>query len=176
MLSPNDPESRHIVEHIVRGIAVETGFTTLLRIGDAFGEPFAYAAHFIHEPGLDYGQFLQVLAETERAQPLGLPNAACALLLPDRDIAYVKHGTTAMTTLTIGRNPIDDPDTHHGVEAGLDALIQAIGDTQPPARPAGRPFPPATPGRMPNTSARHSPLGGWTPPASPGPDRPGPHR
>ena len=101
--------------------------------------------------------------------------AACALLLPDRDIAYLKHGTTPMTTLTIGRNPIDDPETHQGVQAGLDALMQAIGDTQPTTRPGGRPFPPTRPGRMPNTSARHGPLG-WTPPPSPGPDRPGPHR
>jgi len=176
MLSPDDPEARHIVDRLVRDVAAETGFTTLLRIGEAFGEPFAYGAHFIHEPGLDYGQLLQVLAGAERARPIGLPNAACALLLPDRDIAYVKHGTAPMTTLTIGRDPVDDPDTHQGVQAGLDALMRAIADTQPATRPAGRPFPPTPPGRMPNTSTRFNPRGGWTPPPSPGPDRPGPHR
>ena len=80
-----------------------------------------------------------------------------------------------MTTLTVGRAPIDDPHTHQTVQAGLDALMQAISAGTPPARPAGRPFPPTTPGRMPNSSTRHTPPDGWTPPAT-GQQRPGPHR
>jgi hypothetical protein len=175
VLSPVDPDARHIVTRIVRAIAAETGLTTLLRIGDSPFGPFAVMEQFLHQPDPDFGLLLNAAAAAESADPLGFPISACALLLPDRDLAYIKHGTAPMTTLTIGRNPIDDPDTHQGVEAGLEALTQAIGQTEPPTRPTGRPFPSATPDRPPNTSARFGPTSTWTPPP-PGPDRPRPHR
>jgi len=175
MLSPDDPDARHIVTGIVRTIAAETGFTTLMRIGESPIGPFTINDRFLHEPDLDYQLLLNAAAAAELVDPLGVPISACALVLPDRDIAYIKHGTAPMTTLTVGRNPVDDPYTRQSVQAGLEALMQAIGDTQPATRPIGRAFPPMTPGRMPNTSPRYGPAGGWSPPSS-GPDRRGHHR
>ena len=175
MLSPDDPDARHVVTDIVRTIAAETGFTTLMRIGESPVGPFTINDRFLHEPDLDFRLLLTTAAAAELVDPVGVPISACALVLPDRGIAYIKHGTAPMTTLTIGRNPIDDADTRQGVEAGLEALMHVLGHAQPPARPTGRPFPPAAPGRMPNTSARHGSLSGWTPPSA-GPDRPAPHR
>lgn len=175
MLSPDDPDARHIITAIVRTIAAETGFTTLMRIGDSPIGPFTVNEQFLPDPDVDYQLLLHAAAAVELIDPTRMPIEACALLLPDRDIAYIKHGTTPMTTLTVGRNPIDDPHTHQAVASGLDALMQAIAGTQAPHRPTGRAFPNGPPGRMPNTSGRHNPLGGWSPPLS-GPDRPGPHR
>jgi hypothetical protein len=174
MLSPDDPDARHLITAIVRTIAAETGFTTLMRIGDSRIGPFAVNQRFLHEPDVDY-QLLLHAAAAELVDPTGVPISACALLLPDRDIAYIKHGTTPMTTLTVGRNPIDDPDTHQAAESGLDALMQAISDASPPNRPMGRAFPNLPSGRMPNTSGRHGHRNGWPPPSS-GPGRRGPHR
>jgi hypothetical protein len=175
MLSPDDPDARQLVIDIVRTIAAETGFTSVVRIGDIGIGAIAVHQPILHEPDVDYQLLLHVAAAAELVDPTGVPISACALVLPDRDIAYIKHGTTPMTTLTVGRNPIDDPDTHHGVESGLDALMQAIGDTQPPNRSMGRAFPNVPPGRMPNTSGRHGNRNGWSPPSS-GPGRRGPHR
>ena len=175
MLSPEDPDARHIVTGIVRVIAAQTGFTTLMRIGESPAGLFTINEPFLHGPDVDYRLLLHAAAAAELVEPLGLPTAACALLLPERDIAYIKHGTAPMTTLTVGRNPVDDPDIHQAVQSGLDALMLAIGDTQLATRPTGRPFPPTAPGCMPNTSSRYGPLNGWSPPP-PGPDRRGPHR
>jgi hypothetical protein len=161
---------------MVRTIAAETGLTTLMRMGQTPIGPFAVTERFLHRPDLDYQSLLDAAAVAEVIHPLDLPVEACALVLPDRDIAYIKHGTAPMTTLTVGRNPVDDPDVRRGVQAGLDALMTAIGGTQPPARPTGRPFPPTTNGHMPNTATRFGQIGNWTPPPPPGPDRDGPHR
>jgi hypothetical protein len=175
MLSPDDPDARHIVTDIVATIAAESGFTTLMRIGESPIGPFTINDTYLHDPDLDYGQLLRAVTVLERAEPLALPISACALLLPDRDIAYIQHGAAPMTTLTVGPNPVDDPGTHQAVQAGLDALMQVIGDTQPAARPTGRPFPPTAAGRMPHTSPLHGPINGWSPPPA-GPDRSGHHR
>jgi hypothetical protein len=176
MLSPDDPDARHIIAGIVRTIAAGTGFTTLMRIGDSPLGPFAITDSYVHQPDLDYAALLHAAAVVERARPLGVPIDACALVLPDRDIAYIKHGTASMTTLTVGRNPVDEPDTHQGVHAGLDVLMQAISDTQPTSRPHGRAFPPPTaPAPTPDASPGHGHASGWPPPP-PSAERRGPHR
>ncbi len=173
MLSPDDPDARYLVTAIVRAIAAATGLTTLARIGENPLGAFAISQAFLHEPDVDYRPLLLAVAAMELIDPTDVPISACALLLPDRDIAYIKHGANPMTTLTVGRNPVDDPDTRQGVGVGLDALMRAISGAPPPNRPMGRAFPTLPPGRMPNTSGRHR--DGWPPPP-PGPAQPGPRR
>jgi len=175
MLSPDDPDARFLVTAIVRDIAAGTGLTSIARIGENERGPFAVNIAYLHDPDLDYGRFLADITDDERRDPLSLPVSACALILPDRDIAYIKHGTAPMTTLTVGPNPKDDPDTHRTVDTGLTAFMELLTDTQPADRPAGRPFPSAAPGRVPNTSPHHRPINGWTPP-QPGRDSRSPHR
>jgi hypothetical protein len=164
-LSFNDPQDRHSITNIVLSIAAQTGFTTLMRIGDSPLGPFTINDPYLHEPDLDLRLLLNDAIAAERANPLGIAISACALVLPDRDIAYIKHGPAPMTTLTIGRTPVDDPYTHHVVNAGLDALMHLHGNTHLPDRPVGRTFPPASPARMPDTSPRHHPTGDSSPPA-----------
>jgi len=142
MLPPDDPDARDLVTAIVRDIATDSSHPTLVRIGVAPIGPYAVREPFTHHPDLDRGRFLLAAAAAERQTPLGLPAGAYALILPDRHIAYIKHGPGAISTVAVGANPIDDPDTHRDVEAGLAAFMQAVDDTAPEHRPSGHAFPP----------------------------------
>jgi hypothetical protein len=174
MLSPDDPAAREFVAGIVRDLATSARSTTITRIGDMRHVAYAVTNPVLHTPDLDYAELLAAYNREERRNPLSVPVSACALILPDRDVAYLKHGTEAMTVLSVGPNPRDDPDTHRAVEDGLTTLMQILLDTQPAQRPTGRPFP-TTPGRMPNTTSHLPHINGWRPP-QPGRDASGPHR
>lgn len=174
MLSPDDPQARHLVTGVVRDIAAGTGFTTITRIGEVGGTNFSVNISFLPTATVDYGVLLHAITDLERETPTSLPVSACALILPERDVAYIKHGTAPMTTLTVGPNPHDDPDTHRVVEEGLAAYMQALLDAQPAHRPTGRPFR-TQPGPTPNTARPHRPLNGATFP-HPDHDIKGPHR
>jgi len=177
---PDSTELHHLAEQVVRLVAAGTGLTTIATVGvGADGIAVATKTGFSpHNLDSSYERLLDTAARLERRHPGGVPAYACALILPEHDVAYLHHhetGTGLAQVLTVGRNPVDDPYTRQSVQAGLEALMQAIGDTQPATRPIGRAFPPMTPGRMPNTSPRYGPAGGWSPPSS-GPDRRGHHR
>ena len=142
---PNPDELHHIAEQVVRHVAAETGFTTIATIGmGADGTPVATRSSFSpRHLAARYGDLLDVLADRTRRHPPGVPAYACALILPERDIAYLHHhppGRDLAQVLTVGRNPVQDPATRIEVSRGLAALMQALADTQPPHRPTGRAF------------------------------------
>jgi hypothetical protein len=164
MISPTDPEFRRLAEEVVRHIARGTGFTTIALIGATGAMAFAVTeSHLptdITDP--DYGRLLHTAADLERRFPTPLPVFACALVLPERDIAYLRDASTARASaLTVGPHPYDDPDTRQTVEQGLAALMQAIVDTQPAHRPAGRPF--TTWGQPQNAPRPLQPVPTWPP-------------
>lgn len=174
MLSVDDPAARDFVAGIVRDIAASARSTTITRIGGMRRVAYAVTNPVWHGSDLDYAELLAAYNREERRNPLSVPVSACALILPDRDVAYLKHGSEPMTVLPVGPDPRDDPDTHRAVEHGLTTLMQTLLDTQPTQRPTGRPFPTA-PGRMPNTTSHLPHINGWRP-AQPGRDASGPHR
>jgi hypothetical protein len=155
MLSPDNPHARYLISHLVRHIASDTGFTTLARIGEVADDLFALRDTYMHGPDIDYDELLAIATLLEPGQPTPGPVAACALVLPDGHIAYIKHATAPMSTLTVGPDPHDDPDTHRAADAGLTAVMHIHLDRQPTSRPTGRAFPTIRDGRMPNTSRRH---------------------
>jgi hypothetical protein len=173
MTSDPDPdELRHIAEQVVRHIATETGFTTIATIGvGADGMPIVTRSSFTaRHMAARYGDLLDVFADHTRRHPPGVPAYACALIAPERDIAYLHHdqaGAELAQVLTIGRSPDPDAATHIEVSRGLAALMAALTDTQPPHRPTGHAFL-----HRPDAQAVLLPP---TPPTLP-PDQPGHHR
>ena len=175
--SPTDPLSRLIVTDLVRLVAAGTGFTTIARFGEQDGPvPVALTQQFpprdIHDARHpDYRPLLHGAASQERRSPSQLCPWAVALILPERDIAYLRYGDEPLTVLTVGPHPHDDPATRAIVADGLDALMGALLDGQPSPRPHGRPFSASAPHATP--SLPHPP--GWPLEHGPG-ERHGPHR
>jgi hypothetical protein len=138
-------EPRRIAEQVVRHIAAGTGFTTIVTIGlGADGLPVITHTGF-SPTSLDasYRRLLETATSLQRRHPRGAPAYACALVLPERDVAYLHHqqtGTGLAQVLTVGREPVNDPDTHAEVSHGLAELMRALEATQPPPRPTGRAF------------------------------------
>ena len=169
---PGPDELRDIAEQVVRHIAAETGFTTIATIGmGADGTPVATRSSFSprHLAAL-YGDLLDVFTDRTRRHPPDVPAYACALILPERDIAYLHHHQTTgqpVQVLTVGRNPVQDPATRIEVSRGLAALMRALADTQPPHRPTGHAFL--------NRPGARAVLLPPIPPTVP-PDQPGHHR
>jgi hypothetical protein len=143
--TPDPRELRHIAEQMVRHIAAGTGLTTIATIGlSVDGMPVATRTAFsARRLDASYEALLDVAARMQRHHPRGVPAYACALILPERDVAYLHHhdtGNALAQVLTIGRNPVHDPATQTGVSRGLAALMRALADTQPQHRPTGRAF------------------------------------
>jgi hypothetical protein len=137
---------RHLAEKIVREIAAGTGFTIVATIGmDADGSAVVtqdpYLPGNINEP--NYERLLYNHSDLLRRNPLRVPVDACALVLPELDVAYVHYrdaGPVPAQAFTVGRNPVNDDLTRAAVSRGLAAVMSAIADTQPPHRPTGRAF------------------------------------
>jgi hypothetical protein len=172
-VSTPDPDSaRHeLAEQLVRNVAAGTGLTTIVTIGvSADGVPVVTQEGF-SQRHLDasYEQLLVITAQLVRQHPRGIPTWACALILPERDVAYLHHhdtGTGLAQVLTVGRNPVDLPTTRLEVSRGLHLLMQTLADTQ--QRPA------AASAFLADPTARI----GLIPPAPPTPGQPerrGPH-
>jgi len=146
MTRPQDSEElHHIAEQVVRHIAAGTGFTTIATVGvGADGVAVATKTGFSPvDLGASYGRLLDTAASLERRHPRGAPAYACALILPERDVAYLHHHQTGdglAQVMIVGRSPVDDTSTHIEVSRGLATLMRALADTQPPHRPTGRAF------------------------------------
>ena len=140
-----DAELHHIAEQAVRHIAAGTGFTTIATIGMG-ADGVAVVSRTGFSPvqlNASYERLLNVAADLERRDPRGLPAYACALILPERDVAYLHQGQTGTglaEVLTVGRSPFDEPVIRVEVSRGLAELMAALRETQPTNRPAGRAF------------------------------------
>lgn len=168
---------RELDERAVRHVAAGTGLTTIVTIGvGADAVPIISQERFAPQ-SLDasYERLLTVAADLARRHPRDLPAHACALILPERDVAYLHHhdtGTSPAQVLVVGRNPVDEPATRLQVSRGLATLMQALADTQP-ARPAAALAFLAHPAAHLDLLPPPPP----PPPPAPGrPERPGPHR
>jgi hypothetical protein len=177
-----DPDDRHndaiaVVKHIAAG----TGFDTIAKIS---ANDLVVSATIVSLLPLDitqpdYGTLLRVTADLERRYPN--PDStvfACALILPERDIAYLHDSSTAQATdvaLTVGPNPHDDPATREAARTGLSSWMDAIRAAQQPQRPVGHPFlnHPRTPADRPPTRPAQDYLNS---PRLNGNDHSGPHR
>lgn len=177
MLSPHDPDDRQLVHGIVHEIGTEVGLTTLVRVGrdgPAGTTPHAVISQYAYGPDINLDALLTASAMVEAHDHTHLDLSACALVLPDRDIAYVKHGDNDVTTLAIGPHPHDDPATHQVVAAGLSHLIDTLHAVAGAGQPRGRPF--LTIAVLPPDSGPHPPArNGWQQPTA-GPDPHRPHR
>jgi len=143
--TPDTAELHDIAEQMVRHIAAGTGLTTVATVGmGADGIPVVARTGFSpHSLDASYGRLLDALARMQRRDPRGVPADACALILPERDVAYLHYpgtGDGLAQVLVVGRNPVADPTTHLEVSRGLATLMQALTDTQPPHRPTGSAF------------------------------------
>jgi hypothetical protein len=178
-VSTHDPgPARHeLAEQLVRHVAAGTGLTTIVTIGvSADGVPIVTREGF-SQRHLDasYEQLLVITAQLVRQHPRGIPTSACALILPERDVAYLYHddtGSGLAQVLTVGRNPVDLPTTRVEVSRGLHLLMQTLADTRqrPAAASAFLADPTACLGLIPPPPQQ---------PGAPAPDRPehrGPHR
>ena len=138
-------ELHHLAEQAVRHIAAGTGFTTLATIGMG-ADGLAVVARSSFSPvdlKAGYGRLLEAAARLQRRSPRGVPAYACALILPERDVAYLHHQgarNRLAQVLTVGRSPVSDTATHIEVSRGLASLMSALTDTQPPHRPTGQAF------------------------------------
>ena len=137
-------QRQRLAEHAVRHVAAGTGFTTIVTIGVSVDGVPVLTQNPFSARSLDasYGHLLDTAARVEREHPREAPAYACALVLPERDVAYLHYTDDdgAAHVLAVGRNPVNDPDTHAEVTAGLAAFLQAIQDTQPSHLPTGRAF------------------------------------
>jgi hypothetical protein len=142
---PDSRELHAIAELVVRHIAGGTGFTTIATIGiGSDGIPVIGNIGFSPQHlGASYEQLLDSYTRLEREYPRGAPAYACALILPERDVAYLhdhQTGDALAHVFTVGPNPVNDEATHQAVSRGLGALMRALADTQPPQHPTGRAF------------------------------------
>ena len=142
---PDSTELHHLAEQVVRLVAAGTGLTTIATVGvGADGIAVATKTGFSpHNLDSTYERLLDTAARLERRHPRGVPAYACALILPERDVAYLHHhqtGNGLAQVMTVGRSPVDDTSTHIEVSRGLATLMRALADTQPPHRPTGRAF------------------------------------
>jgi hypothetical protein len=137
--TPDPAQQRELAEQVVRQLAAGTGLTTIVTIGMAAdGIPVITREGFSpRHLDASYERLLVVTADLVRRSPRGIPTSACALILPERDVAYLHHhdtGTGLAQVLPVGRNPIDLPTTRAEVSRGLSTLMHALTDTQ--QRPA----------------------------------------
>lgn len=175
--TPNRTQLRELAEQVVRHVAAGTGLTTIVTIGiSADGVPVVTIDRFGQQQlDASYERLLTTTADLVREHPSGTPASSCALILPDRDVAYLHHhdtGNRMSHVLAVGRNPIDLPTTGLEVSRGLAVLMQALTDTQP-SRPA------AATAFLANPTARIEllpPPSRPTPPSPSGPEHRGTHR
>ena len=172
---PDPTASRELAEQVVRQLAAGTGLTTIVTIGMAAdGIPVITREGFSpRDLDASYERLLVVTADLVRRSPRGIPTSACALILPERDVAYLHHhdtGTGLAQVLPVGRNPIDLPTTRAEVSRGLSTLMHALTDTQqrPAAASAFLAVPTARIGLIPFTRP--------APPPPDGPEQRGPRR
>jgi hypothetical protein len=136
---PDPAQQRELAEQVVQHIAAGTGLTTIVTIGVAAdGIPVITREGFSpRHLDASYERLLVITADLVRRSPRGIPTSACALILPERDVAYLHHhdtGTGLAQVLPVGRNPIDLPTTRTEISRGLATLMRALADTQ--QRPA----------------------------------------
>jgi hypothetical protein len=82
---------------------------------------------------------LNALADARRQYPgFAIPAEAYAFTLPERDIAYLVDLCGMVTTIAVGPDPHDHPNTREDVLDGLHALVRTDPHHQPPTH---RPFP-----------------------------------
>jgi hypothetical protein len=133
-----------LAEDLVRVVADGTGYTTVIRIGEQNTPlPVALSDHIdpcsstaaMHP---DYAVILHEAATRERVTTSSLRPWAAALVLPECDVAYLRHGADDMAVLAIGPDPVDDPATHVIADAGLYALMQAMLHAHRASQPSPR--------------------------------------
>jgi hypothetical protein len=175
----DDPHSYAIA--LVHEIASSIGLTTIAKISENDEMVWATTESFLPRTidQANYGGLLHAAAELERRYPRpDNPVFACALVLPEHDIAYLHDATAtgaAAGTLSIGPNPHDNPDIREAVMDGLAALMQAVLDAQRPSRTSARAFAnhPHTPASRPPSRPDQDYL---NPPPLNGHRHNGPHR
>jgi hypothetical protein len=96
--TPNRAQLRELAEQVVRHVAAGTGLTTIVTIGvSADGVPVVTIDRFTPQQlDASYERLLTTTADLVREHPSGTPASSCALILPDRDVAYL-HPTTPAT-------------------------------------------------------------------------------
>ena len=143
MLSPHDPDDRRLVRGIVQEIGADVGHTTLIRVGrdgPAGTTPHVFINQYAYGPDINLAALLTASAIVEPHHRPDLNLSACALVLPDRDIAYIRHGDTDVTAVPVGPRPHDDPATRQVVATGLANVMDAIHQATETGRPNGKPF------------------------------------
>jgi hypothetical protein len=143
---PGLRELHTIARQVVRHIAAGTGFTSIITIRmGSDGMPVITNTGFSAlRLDASYEKLLDTYTQQlEHVYPRGFPAYACALILPERDVADLhdhETGDSLAHVFTVGPNPFNVEATHSAVSGKLGTLMRALADTQPPQRATGRAF------------------------------------